>query len=103
MNTFLDPALAVTPFAFVMAAGDREAFAFDADEDIASANASLSLAGGTTLTPTVGLLENTVVAGSVVTCTISGLTADADYELRVTFVRADGTRWTRALAIHCAG
>lgn len=91
--------LSVSPPSYQMADTDRRGLTFDAGEAITGATAELTALA--TMTVTTGAVESVSISGTTATVTVSNLTRGETYELAVTFLRADGTRWTRTLVVLC--
>ncbi len=91
--------LSASPQSVHMADTDRRAFAFNAQEAVVSATASLT--NLTTKVAVVGPVESVTTVGNIVTVTISALTRGLVYELALTFTAQDGLRWTSTLVIEC--
>jgi len=89
--------LSTSPPSRQIAAGDREALAFNAETVIASATAILTRLDTYAAFPTG--IETVVTATPLVTVTVSGLARGVDYELAVTFVTGAGRRWTRVVVL----
>ena len=101
MNTWQATALSVSPPSRQVADTDRTALVFTAGEAITGATSILAILPAATAT--TGLIESTTVdiVANTATIVVSGLTRGVTYELSVTFIRADLTRWTKTLVLVC--
>lgn len=94
--------LSTNPPMIEMADTDRKALAIAAGEEITDVAATVALYDdpATDLEDVIESAEvNTTDDGAVVL--MSGLTRNNFYEMSIVFSRADGTTWTRTLAIRC--
>jgi hypothetical protein len=91
--------LSVKRTPYQMASNDKIAFTFPANEPVTAALGTLVVlpaatsSGGATVT-TVALAEGATI-------TVSGLVRGTEYELKITFTRANTTKWSRTLNIDC--
>ncbi len=101
MSTWQATSLSVSPPSRQVADTDRTALVFTAGEAITGATSILAILPAATAT--TGLIESTTVntVANTATIVVSGLTRGVTYELAVTFIRADTTKWTRTLALPC--
>jgi hypothetical protein len=99
MTAWRVTSLSVSPTPYQMAAADRQAFRFNAEEPITGAVAMLTnLRTGAVVALPAGSVTTEAEAAIV---TISGLTAGVSYQLAVTFTRSDTIAWTRTLILEC--
>lgn len=100
MKTWKVTDLSVSPPTWEMADGDKQAFAFDAEEAITGATAELIRLD---TRQEAGTVEGPEIGGNVATVTVSELTRGVVYELSVTFTAAasGNRRWTRTLVLPC--
>lgn len=91
--------LSVSPHSIEMADSDIHNLLFEAGEAITGATAEML--NQETLAVVAGVIGTVVVGTDDATVPVSGLTRGTSYELSVVFTRANGTKWTRTLAIDC--
>ena len=86
---------------YPIARADRVALAFDAQEAVTSASATVRRRGRET--DVAGVVEAVNLVGTVATVTVVGtpLERGGTYELAVTFTDAANRRWTRTLDLVC--
>lgn len=101
MSTWQRTDLSTDPGIIQMADTDRRAITIDAGEAITGATATIALYSDPNV-ELAGIIETPITVGAQdATLTISGLTRGNLYEVSVVFERADGTKWTKSLAIRC--
>ncbi len=85
---------------FYMANGDSAPLAFNAEEAVVTAEATMVRLGSTPPVPSNDLVGAVAVTATGVTVIVTGGARGGLYELKVTFINAAGRRWSRLLNIH---
>lgn len=85
---------------FYMASDDVAPLAFDAEEAVALAFATMVRLGSTPPLPSNQLVGNVTVTATGATVIVTGGARGGLYELKVSFINAASRRWSRLLNIH---